>query len=98
MQSRPWLGVLDVIAPSRWWRFTQIALLFVRCLGWSTMRARVFFGTYMAGSPEAHEQDDWLLDFFVSDPRWQLVSGDRLTLRKDGILIVFEERSWDPPS
>lgn len=55
------------------------------------------FGTHMGCSPEAHEQDDWLLDFFVAEPRWQLVNDDRLSLRVDDTAIVFEERPWEPP-
>lgn len=49
-------------------------------------------GTARGCSPEAHEQDDWLLDFFVAGPRWQMANDERLILRTDDTTIVFEER------
>ena len=45
--------------------------------------------TEMACRDDLQEQDDWLADFFDSDPRWRL-SDDRLMLTSDEAVVELE--------
>jgi len=51
-------------------------------------------GTQKGGSPECQAQDDWLAEFFRSDPRWEL-RDDRLTLSSDETIIELVETRAD---
>jgi heat shock protein HslJ len=48
-------------------------------------------GTEIGCRDDLHEQDDWLVDFFGSDPEWQL-SDDRLSLTSHGTVIELEAK------
>jgi heat shock protein HslJ len=48
-------------------------------------------GTAVGCRTELHEQDDWLADFFASDPHWDLTN-TRLTLTSGETVIELEER------
>lgn len=45
--------------------------------------------TDMGCREDVHAQDDWLSEFFTSDPAWEL-DGRRLTLKSDSSRITFE--------
>lgn len=46
-------------------------------------------GTLMGCQSALEKQDDWLAEFFESNPTWEL-EGNRLTLVADGTTIEFE--------
>lgn len=53
-----------------------------------------FEGTEVGCRGELHEQDEWVANFFVSDPQWEL-NEDRLTLRSDETIVEFEALGSD---
>lgn len=46
-------------------------------------------GTAVGCRPELRRQDEWIEDFFASNPSWQL-EDDQLTLESDEMVIEFE--------
>jgi hypothetical protein len=48
-------------------------------------------GSDRSCSDAEHEQDEWLADFFLSDPAWTL-DGDTLVLETDTTTMVLEKR------
>lgn len=53
------------------------------------LRLGTIASTLIGCSDQLNEQDEWLLDFFRSDPKWRL-SDDRLVLSSDETVIELE--------
>ncbi len=54
------------------------------------LRLGTIGGTEIGCSDEFQQQDEWLVEFFGSDPEWSL-SGDRLRLSSDATVIELKE-------
>jgi heat shock protein HslJ len=58
------------------------------------LRVGVIAGTLIGCGAAQERQDEWLSDFFASDPAWRL-RGSELTLNSDDVVVELRDRDDD---